>query len=461
MQNNFNKNQEEFKQKCEFHFTSEDFTTYTTIFVQRIPVYGIKFPGKTWKTKNKPLSDIPIKYHLEQRYYVGVIGKWYPGYCIFDIDDRDISFVDKIRDKLGLDTDNSMLFSSESPNSYHLLFAPSYKDKPVTLRFLNEVLKPFADEFGFEVYPQPKKFVRLPFGRGQRALDFEYVQLEDWREYLYWFRKLDNFDLSVVPKQQLRLFDGYFDIKSEKISTFEEGAYLYQNGLIEPNSRHKSQFKVLYYFWRKNVNLEDAINLTYSWIKKKHNNLSKEVNAGKWQIIRKEIERQAKHIYEKYEYSRIYPDSTHNEHNGYLTKTDIEKILFITKANLPKTKFLFNLVKFCYPRRFRTFIQIHSDKLISWCSNKKYLPYLAEFKGIIERFDSYKVKSFSKSIKINWDFRDPAKAILEDERAPDTLEDTVRIAYNPEEFRELLIKAKMERTTAIKLLNKIWGVKKS
>ena len=174
-------------------------------------------------------------------------------------------------------------------------------------------------------------------------------------------------------------------------------------------------------------------------------------------IVRKEIIRQAGIIYNTYELASIYPDETHNGYNGYITKPDITNIVIISKANLPRMKFLSNLIKYCYPRRYRNFIDIHSDKLKEW-SSRNYLKYLDELikLGIVKRWDKYSVDRFSKSINIKWNFRDSSNAILDDNRSPDTFEDTIKLSYEPEEFRELLKKAGSGRTTAIKIVKRIF-----
>ncbi|MBU4292951.1 MAG: hypothetical protein KJ770_02725 [Actinobacteria bacterium] len=73
---------------------------------------------------------------------------------------------------------------------------------------------------------------------------------------------------------------------------------------------------------------------------------------------------------------------------------------------------------YCYPLRQRSFINIHSDKLEEW-SKKNYLQYLDELNKseIIQRRNTYSVDRFSKSIKINWKFRNPGNAILDDGRS--------------------------------------------
>lgn len=435
----------------------EDLKQYVNNFIQRQPRYAVKQIGKkSWRTKNKPLSDTPIKAHLNGQYYVGVLGKWYPGFTILDIDDKDKDTAEEIREGLKLDTSNSMLLTSESDNSYHILFKPSYNNRPPTINLLNEILKPFANGKGIEVYPQANKAIRLPFGHKQNNLDFEYIHLNTWSDKLYWFNKLDDLDLKTVPKQQLSLDLNIKPDSSLKISTYEEGRFLYQAGLVEKHSRHDSQFKVLYYIWRQNIPLITAIDMTWQWIKNKHNNNSQDIKTSP-HTVKKAIERQAKWIYGNYELRQFYPDETHNTYKGYITKADIEDIFYITKASIPKAKFLFNLVKYCYPRRYRTFIQLHSDNLITW-SQRGYLKYLDDLQKlrIIKRLDKYKIESFSKSIIIKWNFRDTSRAILIDNRAPEDLPETIRICFEPEEFRELLLKAGGKRTSAIMAVKAIF-----
>lgn len=435
----------------------DDLGNYTDTFIQRLPRYAIKSIGsKKWISKNKPLSDIPIISHIQQKYIVGVLGKWYPSFGILDFDDTDKSRIEEIRDSLNFNSDNSMLFTSESQDSYHLLFRPSYNKKPPTINLLNEILKPCSKQYDFEIYPQPRKAIRLPFGYNQKPIDFEYITLSDWKEYLYWFKKLDYYDLKKIPYQQL-ILDTEALPNRITLSTYQEGKYLYENGLIMPNSRHESQWKVIYYLWRQNIPLETNKDLTFNWINKKHNGFSKDILTNPQQV-KKEIERQANRVYFNYQRSEVYPDSTHNDYRGFITKDDINEIVLLTKARLPKTKFTFNLIKYCYPRRYQTFIDLHRDKLIKWGSRETYLKNLKELSelGILNRYNKYSPGVFSKSIKINWKWKDTNKAILVDYRSPEDFESTIKAVYSPEEFRELLIRAGSEYNTAIQLTRRVF-----
>ena len=431
------------------------FSEYVDTFIQRIPRYIFKLKNKdSWRTKNKLLVDTPIKAHLDQKYYIGTLGKWYPKHAILDIDNRFLEYVDEIRDVLGLDAFNSMLCSSESTNCYHLLLKPTFNNKPPTIRLLQNIFKSFGKQHNIEIYPQSNRAIRLPFGHKQDCLDFEYKNLKNWWDQFYCFKRLNDYDISTIPYYQRELDLAFKDSKSSNI--LEEGKLLLQNGLQRPNSRYETQFKILYYLWRNNIPIDEAIELVWLLIQSKHNDFSKDIIRHP-ETVRKEIGRQAGKIYNTYELSYIYPDETHNDYNGYLSKSDINSIVMINKGNLPRMKFLSHLVKYCNPRRHRVFINLHSDKLEEW-SKRNYLQYLDELKksGIIQRGEKYSVDRFSKSIKINWDFKDTREAILDDNRSPNTLEDTIRLSYEPEEIKALLKKAGVKGDTAIKMINRIY-----
>jgi len=440
-----------YKNKTILETIQPEYKEYVRTFIQRLPKYATKMPGQRWKTKKKPLPDIPIVKHLNGDYYVGSIAKWYPAHTIVDIDDATINKVDKIRKELNLDETNSMLFTSESPDSYHILLRPIYNGKPLTIKLLHTILDPIAKKHNIEIYPRTRKAARLPFGLNQKPLDYEYIQLGNWQEMLYWFNKLDEFDLKslnpiITPEK--KLLDKSLNIETKTVktvTTYQEGRYLYENGLLSLHTRHDSQWKILYYLWRQNVPLETAIETAWQWINKKHNNLSRDIKTNP-NIVKKEIERQATHIYKNY---LLYPDSTSFTHLGFITKPDIEKIILITKGNIPFAKFTFNLIKFCYPRRHRESINIHSNYLLEW-SERNYIEYLDRLSklGIIKRFNSYIIDNYSKNMRINWQWQDQNKAILIDDRAPESFTETIKAAYTQQEFKALLQKAGNSYDTA-------------
>ncbi len=412
---------------------------YVDLFIQRIPRFILKMgPGKRWRTINKPLGDRLIQAHLGGSRAVGALGKWYPGHAILDIDKQEVEQVQEMRSAAGLTESNSMLCSSESEKSYHLLLRPVYHNTPPTVKLLNDIFKPFCGQHGVEIYPRSKKCVRLPFGKVQQCLDEGMETIDSWEKKTYWFQKLDEYDLASVPNQQLLLELEPLekaDSRKSMLSTFQRGQELFVNGLQASSSRHDSQFEVLYYLWRKNVPLGEAEGITWTWIGKKHNGYSKDIVSSPV-MVKKEIERQASRIWGDYS---VYPDSTHNVYHGYVTKADIVDVLKVSEGSLPEARFLFNLIKYYYPRRHRDRINVHSDLLKSWASEHTYLDRIRrlERKGIAYRGKDYLVDVRAKEIKLEWSWRSLDDAILVDDRAPETLEDSIRAAFTEEEARAL------------------------
>ncbi len=436
------------------------FNEYVDFFIQPTPRFAVKLKGNntSWRTIHKFLEDKYVKAHLKQEISIATLSKWYPPCAILDIDNRLLNDVDEIRDILGLDAFNSMLCSSESTNCYHLLLKPTFNNKPPTIRLLQNIFKSFGKQNNIEIYPQANRPIRSPFGWKQFCLDFIYQNLLTWEDKLYWWKRLNDFDIATIPFYQQGLDLSF--MKEKLPDYYEEGKLLLKNGLQRSNSRNESQFKMLYYLWRINIPFSVAMKLVLSVIKNKHNGFSKEVNRGNWRTINGEITRQASKIYSTYELSYIYPDETHNNYNGYITKPDIPDIIRIGEGNSRRMEFLFNSVKHCYPRRHRAFINIHSDKLIEWSSKRTYLKRLDELKksGIMQRGEKYSVDRFSKSIKINWDFKDTRDAILNDNRSPNTFKETIKLSCEPEEIKALLEKAGVKRTTAIEMIKRIYEV---
>ncbi len=413
---------------------------YTNEFVQRMPRFVVKRPGAGWKTIEHQVSDYRVKGHLSGKDAVGCIGRWYPGHAVVDIDNRDIEFVDEIKEKLNLNDHNSLLCTSESPDSYHLIVRPVYRKKPPTLRLLNDIMGPFAKSQGVEAYPSAKKAFRLPFGPTQMILNEGGEWIDQWQKKLYWFEKLNEYDLCNVPYSTPDL-DLQYPRSKGTVSDYQEGKYLYEHGLQGPSSREQGQFHVLYYLWRKNVPLETAIETTREWISKKHNGFSKTIFNTR--EVKRHIERQANIIYSTYN----LPDDAHNLYVGFVTKADLPAILHHMDGSLPKSRTLFNIVKYCYPRRLRRRITVHSGLLIEWAGTHTYRKRLKDLNdmGLVKRGDGYVVGHKSKDLVLKWKYKNPDKAVLVDERSPDTLDETIKACMTQEETRTLLKQAGVDR----------------
>ncbi|MBA7689324.1 hypothetical protein ES703_97830 [subsurface metagenome] len=214
------------------------------------------------------------------------------------------------------------------------------------------------------------------------------------------------------------------------------------NGLVERGTRYDAQAHVIYYFFRRNTPPETNLELTYQWIKKKHNGFSDAINGGRYQRIKNEIRKQVKWFYKNFEMIEYLPDSVHNEYNGYITKPDLVEIVRICGGNLPRSRFVSKLIQYANPRQSRPYVRIHSDTLKDWSSKENYLKYLKELeeKGIIKRSNAYLSGTYSKAISFpGWTFRGKEKGIYKDERTPKTYDETVRIAFeNPRDYGALL-----------------------
>ena len=457
------------------------FQDYISAFVQRKPKYGIKTKKQSWITRNKPLADPAIRAHLEGKYTVGCIGSYYPSFAALDFDDKTIEFVLGVRGGIGQDEDNSMLMGSESTNSYHCLFRPLLHGKPPTRYRLFEALKHFATLNNIEVYPQPNKIFRLPLGKYSKPVDYDYQYLDTWQDKLYWFNKLDEFEISGLPQQQQEfLFIGKADNVLPALDGtggdgwYARGGDLLRFGLQGPTTRHDSQARVIYHLFRNNLPPDEAIMQTWAWVNKKHNGHSKDIIKFPGAVF-KEIQRQAAWIYNNYQYTGKYPDITHNLFNGVICRADLEQILKITSASIPKSKLLFHIVKYIYPRRFKDWVSIRTgtqwddrdkgygnDTLRDWGSPRTVPKYLKEFeaKGILKRHKLYVPGSLSRGIKLNWDFKtnDTKNGVLHEGRSLDTWEDTIRLLYkDPQDFRALLRGAGAKRTAAIDTVRRIYS----
>lgn len=435
---------------------------YLSMFVQRHPKYAVKMPGngKEWRTKKKPLADKPIQAHLSGQYSVATVSPWYPTFGVIDVDDAPREKVYSVLETIGLNEANSLVCASESPNSYHVYFRPSYNDKPPTVRLLNEVLRRWAIKKGVEIYPRAAKCFRLPFGPHDRpVLDDGETASMSLEQKLHWFGKLDEYDLAASPADMQTVLKLELPPMPVCSTTFKRGVEYMEYGLEAANTRHEVQFCVLYAMWRQNYNIDDAVNAAYHLITTKHNGFSKDIKRNPVKVLR-EIMRQASCIWNKYELANTYPDEAHNLNYGFLTKPDLQDIIRICEGNLPRIKFLGELVRYINPRQARGAVSVHTDRLQQWSSKTNYTKFLDELtkKGIVERSNKYIVGKAAKTIKLNWDFRSLEMAVKADKRTTDTL-GSISNSFVPDELRECLKETGKERTAIIKTVKSIYGIK--
>jgi hypothetical protein len=365
--------------------------------------------------------------------------------------------VEEIRDLLGFNESNSQLDTSESSDSYHLHFIPEYRNKPPTLQLLQSALKTAGLEHNFEVYPQRNRPFRLPFGPKQKAVSWPHAALpQDWSTRLYWFHKLDPYPLEGLPRVNLTLPLEVPQRQARELSYAARGREYWEQGLVEPHSRHKAQLCVIIWSYRQNIPLDETIRLCWQWIQHKHHGFSPTILRSP-RAVYGEIVRQAQSWYGKAASLEAFPDSVHLGHWGYLCKADLVDIIQICRGSLPKMRFLGGLVRYLNPRRYRDRIGVHRDKLIDWSSVNMYLKRLDELKGagLLTRPGSYSVGSYSKAIRLNWFWRPTGEAILEDNRSVG-FERAIPLVISPEQFREELLKAGTSHRTSYKVLTAVF-----
>jgi len=442
----------------------EYFEKYTKTFVQRRPLFGWKSfsPGARWSLAHQALNDTEIKKHLKGEQAIGTLGPWYPQYALLDLDHKPATIAEEIRAGLGLNDKNSMRFSSESLDSWHILFKPHLNNEPPPLTRFNNVLKKEAKKLDIEVYPQKKRVIRLPFGRGQyfedRTTGFFLNQVELLDEFL----KLDPFDITGLEEQQSLKFKGTIGqrIPLPTASGFIQNAtYLYDHGLQGPGTRHNAQFAVAVLLYRKmNFSPDQTVDEVWKWVNEKHNGQSRDILRHPQQVKR-EIIAQVQWLYHNTYFQRQYPDVVHNNHHGFIHKDDLPGILEATRGNVPRSRYLFHILKYCYPRQHRISVNIHTDKLRQWAGTRTSLQYLKEFEtqGILKRGSQYQVDRFSKPLFLNWPFRPVSECAFVDGRTVETFQDFVRYCHtNPRDFRDLLQSKGAERTTALKATKTIY-----
>lgn len=436
----------------------DDFNDYTDKFIQRNYSYAVKSPkDKKFHPTRKPLSDPPIFSHLNGDSLIGVLAQHYPKFFSIHIQGRPIEFVIDIMESRKLNDRNSILLDGEDHDSFDILGSPVYNGKPPTSKLLYDASRPFAKKYNVTVYPSKNTYSLAQFSPHCEIFYPFNHNSDSLHDKLHLFDTIDDYDISRFPGNQYSL--DFYTPKCLEIPVFlQDGDELYKHGLMRPGTRLESQCLLLAYLYRCNISLYKAKQITWRWINENHNGFDRDIFRYPQQV-KKEIEVQANYIYSFYDDSNTLPDSTCNLYNGYIAACDVRKIFKMTVGSFPRSNLFFYILKYSYPRRYRNFIGIHSDKLIEWCSWETYLKYLDEFerKGFLKRGKVYSDGNFSKDIKLNWDYKSSNEAVLLDGRAIYTLEDTVRFLYTPREFRQLLISSGCKRTTAIETVKRIFG----
>lgn len=393
--------------------TQQAFKEYTQAYIRgRSEPYALQQPQSSWRTIHKPVSDPLVKYHLEQKYWIGVSASWYPFNFILDFDKPKDQVVDKVHERLRLSSGQYLLMTSPSykaTGNVHLALRLEYREQPTTHKLGYNTLRDLVGDL-CEVYPQRRRKFRLPFGRDQFIISPSQQVLDqmDWIKSFYWLNKLDPLPLESLQGQEpLALDVPPLAIDNPRNwPTAHQSLELYEHGLQGPHSRHQGQWAVALLLFRRNWLPHEAISELKRWIRTRHNGFSEEVNQGKWREIDAEIERQVRWIWGNCE---RFPDATHNL-QGFVTKEDLEWIVRIFPGDVVNQKRLFNLVCYYRPRAHHGFVFIPQRV---WCgeiaNNRTYKDFITalEQRRLLQSIKAYRHVpnhpefSYSRKFKLN------------------------------------------------------------
>ena len=437
--------------------------------IDREPV-GPFEPDHMWIRANKnPANYRHVAAHLAHRISLATFARWYPQAAWWDLDDMPRSRAEEIRARHGFTTSNSILGATRSPESWALVYKPVYNNRPMTARLFETIGCKMADLEGVEMFPRVRERAgRVPFGKHFTPVDEVYREMQ-LVDLLSAFERLDEYEMKYRVPFDDQSVQGSLMGPRELTGSgwYREGRALYFHGLEPPYHRHDAQARVIYYLLRCNMSPEHVADLTYRWIKAKHNGHSRDLNAGHYQTIRGEIGRQTRSLADGFTGTNYWPDWVHHTHNGWITREDLHKIAHICGGNRPRMRFTFELLRFANARQRRPWVRVHRDHFRQWAGNRTYTKYLKELedKGILRRNSSYWAAGdrtgMSKSITFHgWTFSSLRDAILDDERAPETYEETIRQVYEPQEYRQMIMAAGASKQTAYSAIRDVFKAQK-
>lgn len=429
-------------QEVEAIKNDENYQDYKRVIRPRFDSYGIQHLPKIvkvgrrykeqwqrWYTaKNKDgsfknLNDKVIYLgHLGRKYWAGGKAGEFVSLGLADADVEDPQqqqfAIEHIAEKLQASKDQfCYIMPNYSPRGrLHILFKVQYKGYPVKYSLFRKKLESAIKPY--ELYPHYWRLMRFPFGYRQTSLIYDdsadaLIPQDNWtwRDQLYHFEKLEPIELSQLPFTHTKDETKLGKAEKMEMTMIEEGKYLYEHGLQEPNSRHDSQPKILFYLYRQNANMQEAIFKTQRLMRKKHNGFSKEANKGNWRFIDRDIEEQGKWLYERLESTRQYPDAVHNLYEGYVCKEDLFLIREISQPLMAilKNETLFtiqsrmaNVIRWVRPRRHWDWVYVpwwvRAEITGDWHDYIDFFDALEEAR-IIRLNRHYKVGSYSQSMQ--------------------------------------------------------------
>ena len=404
--------------------------------------YAIQFPGKRWHTKQKPISDTILAAHLGECYWVAAQGPWYPGFAYVDMDAPADGDVERVVEALGLEAGQYMLATSPSHSkdgSVHIIFRPKYNDKPATKKLVEKICRPKVEAVGGEFFPKGRRKFRLPWGRDQRIIDLETgAPLPySWKECVYWTNKLDEYPLEQWPHQK------EFNFKTPSPGQWAkktEAQELLRHGLPGPGTRHDSTLLAAIYLYRENQDPNKAAFRLKHWTRAKHHGFSKEINAGRWSVVTREIDQIVGWVYSHYGKMTTYPDGPHNL-EGWITPPDMDFVAKLFPGKIADQRRLFRLLCYMRPRAARhEWVYVPEWRWQEFAGGKyTKLQHRLFAKGLLRTTGTYRVGSYSKAFQLQMPPGDQWSRIEADGRAVHSFPSAAAQHYgSPSDARDAL-----------------------
>ncbi len=400
--------------------------------------YAIRQPAgkyKKWSSKKKRLSDPVWQAHVRGDYWVATPAPYYPVYYNLDIDSptsRTIETIFSQFGKYGITEHQYALMTTPSfsrSGNFRVYMRFEYKGKVPHWKMGYRALE---NAFGStcELYPQWRRKDRLPCGRHQDIMLAGGRVLPEltWQQELNYLLRIEPIPIEQLPWQR-QLFDEPIELTDDPQHWLPRGDAkdLLDHGLQKDGTRNHSQWLLLNDLWRDNRFPEPAIRIVKEWIRKKHNNFSKEVRKGNWHSIDGEIERQAACIWGR----RIrQPDPIHNLQTG-VTKDDLLWIAELFPGDAVRQKQLFNLAAYCRPRFHHDWIWIPAhiwrDDIACVRTYKGLIAELEE-KKLLKVDHNYRIGEYSKKFQLKLP-KTKATSLLQDERNAEQYYQSLRLAF--------------------------------
>lgn len=462
------------------HTTDEQLEIYKYLFVGHPRGHIISHRSGEWITEHTPPSDSLILDHLSGKKWGGSRYQKYTRTGIFDFDDKSSDEVLETRSIINYTPENSMVCTSVSKDSYHLLIPFTFDGPPVLITLVQSVFKPYVRMGLFELFPQPNQGCRWPFGKDQIPLDEGCRHLFNWEDQLDYFCSLKINPLVLPPYEQQELDLGpdipgahhrshvtpvLFDFPSREKTrpyTFchsdEEALDIIENGPPGPGTRNMATFDMLLFFRKQGVSRDDAIQRTIEVIRTKHRGLSKDWLRNPQRVIN-HIKDQAKRVDDYFIKRGILPTDIHCSEREFITKAYISSSLEHCDIKWPHAKSIMRFIRYYSTRKHRELVRIHCDILKNGNHDGFYLKVITslETQGVGKRGADYCPGHYSKYLILDLPVSNPADAIYFNGRLARTLDEAIMGAYTRSEARQLLRDAGFPRKNAEKIVLRIYS----